>query len=188
MTAQPNLKSTSITNLDATPPLRPTAGQGGGAAILYDITEKCGPTTSGDTTGGVLRMIRLPSNAIIKQILLTQNVATTTATFDVGIDYSDNANDKQAVNNFVSGTPLANTLFASGYDSHASPAAGWVDVTFLNTSGYLPVDTLTPIWQATNLGLTQDPMCEMDLILQNTATISGAATLLVRVIFTVLAH
>src|SRR5690348_1949756 len=137
MAAQGNLKSTAITNLDANPVVRPTAGQDGGGAPLFDITGKVGPTTDGATTGGILRVVRIPSNAIIKQVLLTQVAATTTATFDVGIDYSDAASDFAAAKNYVAGTPLNDDIFAASYDSHASPAAGWVDVTFLN-SDYTP--------------------------------------------------
>jgi hypothetical protein len=184
MPAQPNLKSTAVTNWDATPPVRPTAGQGGGQSILYDITDKVGPTTDGDTTGGVLRLCRIPSNAIIKQVLLTQVAATTTATFDVGIDYSDDPNDIAANQHFVAGTALNDDIFAAGYDSHASPAAGWVDVTFLN-SDYTPAETIQPIWKAAGTGLTSDPQCMMDIVLTNRSTISGAATVMVRVLFTI---
>lgn len=187
MAAQGNLKSAAITNLDATPALRPTAGHDGGQAPLFDITGKVGPTTDTATSGGILRVVRIPSNAIIKQVLLTQVAATTTATFDVGIDYSDNAADYAAAKNIVAGTPLNDDIFAAAYDSHASPAAGWVDVTFLN-SDYTPAETILPIWQAAGTGLTADPGCEMDIILTNRATISGAATVMVRVLFTIAAQ
>jgi hypothetical protein len=173
--------------LDAKPSVRPTAGQGGGTSILYDITEKIGPTTDSDTTGGVLRVIRLPSNAVIKQVLLTQVAATTTATFDVGIDYSDDPNDIAANQHYVAGTALNDDIFAAAYDSHASPAAGWVDVTFLN-SDYTPAETILPIWQAAGTSLTSDPGCMFDIVLTNRATISGAATVMVRVLYTIAAQ
>lgn len=187
MAAQGNLKSTAITNWDARPIVRPTAGQEGGASVLYDITGKVGPTTDTATTGGILRAVRIPSNAIIKQVLLTQVAATTTATFDVGIDYSDSTTDGTTPGNYVAGTPLNDDIFAAAYDSHASPAAGWVDVTFLN-SDYTPAETILPIWQAAGTGLTADPGGYFDVILTNRATISGAATVLVRVIFTIAAN
>jgi hypothetical protein len=187
MTTQPNLKSAAITNWDAKPPVRPTGGQGGGSAVLYTITDKIGPTVDGDTTGGILRCCRMPSNAIIKRVLLTQVAATTTATFDVGLDYSDDPNDIAANQHFVSGTPLNDDLFAAAYDSHLSPAAGWVDVTFLN-SDFTPAETILPIWQAAGTGLTSDPGCMFDIVLTNRSTISGAATVMVHVEFCIAAQ
>lgn len=187
MAAQANLKSTAITNLDATPILRATAGQEGGLAPVYQITGKVGPTTNGATTGGVLRAVRIPSNAVVKKVEVVQVAGTTTATFNVGLYFSDSTTDGTTAGN--QGLVSLATFFASGLDTHA--LTNYTDCTFNNTgTGFTPGDDLKPVWEGTGLldgagnAMTQDPGGFFDVCLGNTATISGAATLLVRVTYT----
>lgn len=180
MAAQGNLKSTSITNWDAQPIVAPTAGADGGASLLYDIVAKAGPTTNGATTGGLLRMVRIPSNFIVRAVYYTQQAATTTANFSFGLYYSDSTTDgTSALNAAAAATAIMSTLWGSAVDTHG--AVTWVDTTFANTSGFLPSDTMLPVWNATNSTLTADPGGKLDICALNTATISGAATLLLRV-------
>lgn len=186
MAAQGNLKSTAITNLDATPPVRPTAGGEGGSSVLYSIIGIAGPTTDAATTGGVLRMVRLPSNAIVQKVSYCQKAATTTANFSFGIYYSDTADGTTPPNVAGTATAIMSTLFGSAIDTHA--ATTWVDTTFANTSGFLPTDTVLPLWHAANSTLTTDPGGFIDICALNTATISGAATLLLRVEYVILAQ
>ncbi len=184
MAAQANLKSTAITNLDASPSVRPTAGQAGGLSAKYVVTDVVGPTTDAATTGGILRCCRIPSNAIVKRVQICQKAATTTANFDIGLDYSDASLDGTTPGNFVAGTPLNDDMFAAAVDTHA--LTGWTDETFANAD-YLPTDTVNPIWKAAGTGLTADPGGFFDIILTNRATISGAATLVVAVEYTIAA-
>ena len=183
MAAQANLKSTAITHWDAQPIVAPTAGADGGAGLLYEVVGIAGPTTDGATTGGILRMVRVPSNAIIRRIYVVQKAATTTASFKVGFYYSDSATDGTGFLN--TGLVVHDDFFNASLDTHALTA--WTDTTFLNTSGYLPTDSVLPLWNATNSGLTSDPGGKFDLTMTNTATISGAATLLMRVQFVIAA-
>lgn len=173
MPAQGNLKSTAITNLDLTPPIRPTAGKEGGNSVLYDVVGIAGPTTTAATTGGILRMVRVPSNAIIRDIMIAQQAATTTATFDCGAYYSDGNDGTTAAN---SGLVIDADYFATGVDTHL--VITWTSVMFEATT-ITVVDTVKPLWQM--LGLTTDPGGYIDIVLVNTATISGAATMAMRV-------
>lgn len=186
MTAQPSLKSQSITNLDAAPVARPTAGQRGGLARLFDVVDYAGPTTDAYTTGGVLRIIRVPSNAIIRAVYYCQKAATTTANFSFGLYYSDTADGTSGSNVAGATTAILSTMWGSAIDTHA--AVTWVDTTFANTSGFLPIDATLPLWNATNSTLTSDPGGFFDIGALNTATISGAATLLLRVQYVVMAQ
>lgn len=177
MTTQPNVTSTGITNLNATPPVRNTAGTDNGLGRLYKVTAVIGPTTSGDTTGGILRGVRIPSNARLLSVTVFQKAATSTATFDIGLDYSNAPLDGTSPGNYVSGSPFKGQAFGASVDTHAYIVP--TQVAFLNTSGYLPTDIVNPIWQAGVTGLTSDPGGFFDIILTNTATISGAATMIV---------
>jgi hypothetical protein len=178
MTAQPNLKSTGITNLDSSPSIRPGCGQAGGAGRLIRITDVVGPTTSGDTTGGILRACRIPSNCYLQSLKAFQLAATSTATFTISLYYSDNgAYDGTS---FLNTGEIGTTIFSSSnWDSHAIIVP--TELAFLNTSGYLPTDVVNPIWKYANGTLTKDPGGYFDIVFNNTATISGAATLIVMV-------
>lgn len=178
MTTQPNLKSTAITNLDATPPVRPSAGREGGVAYLYEAIGVVGPTTDGDTTGGVLRAVRVPSNACIRSVQVAQQAATTTATFDIGLYYSD-ANDGTTASN--QGNAADADCFATNVDTHALVA--WTEEAF-EAGTFKVTDTVNPIWQLSSLSLTTDPGGFFDICFVNTATISGAATLAMKVQYT----
>lgn len=180
MTTQPDLKSAAITNLDLRPSVRPTAGQEGGGSILYDIVGIAGPTTDGDTTGGVLRMVRLPSNAIVRDILIGQVAATTTASFDVGAYYSDGNDGTTAAN---SGLVIDADFFATAIDTHALIV--WTSVMTDATTVTL-ANTVQPLWQA--LGVASDPGGYIDIVAVNKATISGAATLCMRVQYVIAAQ
>ncbi len=186
MPAQGNLKSAAITNLDATPPVRTTAGAEGSPSIMYSIIGKAGPTTDAATTGGVLRLVRLPSNAIVRKVSYVQLAATTTATFSFGIYYSDTADGTSASNVAGTATAIMATYFGSSVDTHAGTT--WVDTTFANTSGFTPADTVKPLWNGTNSTLTSDPGGFIDICALNTATISGAATLFLKVEYCIAAQ
>src|ERR1041385_5263052 len=126
MTAQPNLKSAAITNLDATPVVRGTAGREGGSSRVFEVIGIVGPTTDGDTTGGILRAVRVPSNAIIRSIMYAQVGATTTASFDCGLYYSDSVNDgTQPLNQGIAADA---DCFATAVDTHAT--VSWTEIAF----------------------------------------------------------
>lgn len=175
MTTQPNLKSVGITNADASPVVRNGAGQAGGPGRLMRVCDVVGPTTNGDTTGGQLRALRIPSNCFLIGIKAFQKAATTTATFTISLFYSDAASDGTSIGN--TGEIGTSIFSSSNWDSHAVIAPA--EVAFLNTSGYLPTDVVNPIWKSAATSLTSDPGGYFDIVFVNTATISGAATLVV---------
>jgi len=189
MPAQANLKSAAITSLDANPPVRQTAGSEGGLSVLYDIVGQAGPTTDAATTGGILRMVRVPSNAIIRAIYVAQTAATTTASFDCGLYFSDSTLDGTIVSN--QGLVSDADCFATAVDTHLLNVA-WSDITF-EAGTYKASDAVKPIWQLSSLvdggsvAMTTDPGGFFDIVLVNKATISGAATLLLRVQFVIAA-
>lgn len=207
---QPNLQSDVIANLDAGwPANRMPAGQGA-AGVLRELSGTAGPTTDGDiagnlpggvndadddATGGCLRMVRVKSNVAVKEIHVAQDAVTTTAAFNVGVYYSDATDDGTQVQ--YQGQPIDVDFFASAVDTHlaalsGASATGWLDVTFgalaMGTDDdsdsdnyFTPQKSRQPLWKA--LGLSADPGGFFDICLTNTATISGAATLHMRVRF-----
>lgn len=167
------LKTTVITNLDASPPLRPTSGFGGSGRVEH--VDGVITTTTGKTSGSTYRMARVPSNAIIKDIKAWLDAAATTLTGDIGVYYSS-AGD---------GTSTGNTGLVIDADFFASAVALGAVVTkteYSTESGtYTGAKRKQPLWQA--VGLTADPGGFFDIVLTTTATNSDAATLNVEVLY-----
>lgn len=174
MPAQANLKSAAITSLDATPIVAPTAGKEGGAGRANNIVGIVGPTTDGATTGGVLRAVRVKSNVKVRSIKIAQVAATTTASFDMGLYYSDSTTDGTSYVNI--GDVIDADRFATGVDTHA--LTSWTEEAF-EAGTFTVASTVKELWDAA--GLSSDPGGYFDICLTNTATIADPATLAVMV-------
>lgn len=165
------VKSTSITNLDATPVVRNTEGEGGQGTLRH----------IGDyatTTANIVQLValaRIPSTAKVKAVYL-EAAAQTQGTFDVGLYYSTGALD---------GTPAANAGTAVDLDFFAtavvcSSAVGRTDVT--NESGtYTVAKRNQPIWQAA--GLSVDPGGFFDVVFTSMNTITTGGLVAAEVLF-----
>src|ERR1051326_626130 len=135
------LKSASITDADATPVVRESAGLGGRGVKMTKndyIT-----TTSGKTTGSTYRLVRIKSTDVVKGIWLETAAMGGSTAADFGLYYSDTADGTSATNVAASATPIDADFFASA--QALSSALGKTDIT--NESGTYTVDKRNkPIW------------------------------------------
>lgn len=165
------LKSSSITNLDATPPVRNTIGNAAGE--MQSICDTVSPGAA-DTTAFVYRLVRVPTNVILRHLWLESHGTITTLTGDVTLYFSDvtidftgtNAGDSGLVNS-LSGT---SSLFA--HAQAMSTADTPVDV--INKNGANSIANRNqPLWQMA--GLSSDPMGFFDIVFIPTTTNSLTA-------------
>lgn len=173
MTVQPNLLSGAITSLNATPPVRTSAGAGG-SQWLRTIMGRCAAMTTGNTAGGILRMVRVPSNAIIVEVYWKIDASVTTVDCDVGCYYSNAADGTTPTNVAAADTTINATYFASAVDMHTASTLGWTPITFESTT-VTAAKALQPLWQG--LALSADPGGFIDICFTNTSTTSGAPVL-----------
>lgn len=169
MTVQPNLLSPAITSLNANPAVRTTAGFGG-AGVLRSIVGYTAALTTAFTAGGILRMVRLPSNAMVQAVWWAVTASTTTFDADVGVYYSNALDGTTPTNVAAADTAIDADRFASAVDMHTAPTT-WTQVTF-ESGVFLPAMTLQPLWQAS--GLSSDPGGFLDICFTNTSTTNGA--------------
>jgi len=181
MTVQPNLLSSAITSLNATPPVRATAGGPGGAGWLRTIFGKCAALTTGNTAGGILRMCRMPSNCYIVEIYWKVDATVTVCDCDVEAYYSNAYDGTTPTNIAAADTAIDADFFASAVDMKTQSTLGWTPITFESTT-YTAAKLAQPLWQA--LGLTSDPGGFIDICFTNTSTTNGAPVLSCRVDFT----
>lgn len=161
-----NRKSEHITNADATPVVLTSA-----TASRGDLKEAIGLITpaTDDSATSVHRLVRVPSNCRVSQLLVTAADFTTGGAADFGVYY---ASDKNA------GAVIDVDFFASAYALTAGPIADLT--TIINESATnTPAKQVQPLWQA--VGLTADPQCEFDIAATITTDYNGGQPVLVKV-------
>ena len=170
MTVQPNLLSSAITSLNASPAVRTSAGFGG-TGVLRSIVGTSAALTTGNTAGGIVRLVRVASNAMIQEVYWAVAASTTTFDCDVGVYYSNALDGTTAANVAAADTAIDADFFASAVDMHTASTLGWTAITF-EKAAMLPAKCIQPLWQA--VGLASDPGGFLDICFTNTSTTNGA--------------
>lgn len=176
--ATETLKTTAITNMDATPPLRATAGKEGPgmrAMVLGSVNP-----SNAVTSGSLYRLARVPSNVRNLKVSLEVDGTITTLTGDVTLYYSDLSSDEvgsgAGLSGLVNNLSGASALFATAYAAGGQTAGVIQDIT--NKSGnYGPLARQKELWDAA--GLSSDPGGFFDVVFLTTATnsLTAGATL-----------
>lgn len=157
-----NVKSASITNLEATPRVANQAGVGAPSNKQWVADSVVVPASA--SADSVLRVVRVPSTA--RDIhLIFESEAMGAGKFDVGV-YKSN------LTSFVAANATDQDFFATVID--CASAVARTDAT--NESGtYTLAKRKLPLWEA--VGLTADPGCPFDIALtvKTTDVTTGAA-------------
>lgn len=157
------LKSTSLTNLDAGPPLANSQGEGAAANLKVIDDFLVAPAAS--SIGSVFRILRVPTTAKVKSLWLEAE-AQGAGAFDVGVYYSASVNDSPGAA-ALGGVVVDADFFASAVSNAAAIAGSEI----VNESGVYTLDERKlPLWQA--VGLTADPGGYFDIV----ATVTTAIT------------
>lgn len=172
MTAE-TVPSTNISNLNATPVVSATPSAGGPAMLR--VGDGNVTATTGATSTSVYQLVRLPSNARVKEAKIKLDATATTFTGDIGFYYS---------NSTVDGTPSSKQGTKvngnTGAQLYGAATALGSQTTFLElTAGLAAAKFDKQLWDA--CGLTSDPHCPFDLCVGTTATNSGAPTVYAQV-------
>ncbi len=173
-----NLKSPSIINLDASPIVMNTIGEGapGKEIVITDYVT----TVSADDTSSTYRLVRFPTNAKVKSLVIYSAIASA-GSADINVAYSDSLTDgtpaalSQLTNPVVIIPSANNKLFGAAKSLVATIAAGpIVSNAFFGT--FTPAMQNLPMWQnLVNLGTTQftsDPGGYFDIMISITTTIT----------------
>lgn len=197
-----NLKSGVVTNLDASPSVVATTGEGA-PGNLFSQNDVVSATAS-ITQWSTYRLCRIPTNAKVKHVWAylsgLDSKSTATATFDFNIAFSDDTNDGTAPalqgtipsskNDgtsiaFVSGTGYSTTYASSGtgnklFGTVAGKALGTVTSTEITFQGFFtPANSLDDLWNIfgfTNAqGTAQDPGGFFDIFVVVSGAVGTAA-------------
>lgn len=182
-----HVKSTPITNLDSTPIVRNTTGQGAGAKIK-EIAGIVTIPASADIDS-TLQVVRVPFDAVVKEIIVDAAAFTTSGQFDVGVYYATDGSNALSAASLLAADAIDQDFFtitaldggeANGLFAHLVPGGGFriTNATVAQDANTVwgAVDANIPLWQA--LGLTANPGGNADICLTLTEAI-GAATAIV---------
>lgn len=171
------LKSVSITNLDASPIVTNTTGEGAVGRLL-NLSDYVTPVSADDTTS-TYRLCRFPTNAKVKAVYINSAIATA-GSGDIDIAFSDSTTDgtPPSLTGIVQTTgPADNKLFGAAQSLVGTGQR--VDFTFKGT--YTPAMQNITMWQnLVTLGATQfttDPGGFFDLYVKITTTITTGGIL-----------
>jgi hypothetical protein len=142
------LKSTAITNREATPPVFNNQGAGE-PGLLKFVDGYYASIPASLSVTSIVRMCQVPSNAVVKKIVFDSD-AQTAGKFDIGV-YRTNRDG---------GAVVDADFFASAVDCASAVAAS--DVTNESTTNTW-AKRQQPLWQA--VGLSSDPNCDLDIAL-----------------------
>jgi hypothetical protein len=162
------LKSTPITNRDATPGVLNEGRMSGGL-----LRHARGVITTGaaDTTASTYRFFQLPSNALLVRLSLTTDGAGTVGAMDVGI-YRTTADGGAVVSAGLFTTAKVLTTPLVSFDALRE-----------STTIAIAASDVKPLWQWA--GLTADPRVVYDVVGTLTATVDAAHNMLLECDYTV---
>lgn len=165
--AADTLKSQSITNLDSTPFVPNSAGQGA-AGRTVTIDDACAATAVGvGTLASTYKLVRVPTGAILKSVVVATDVPLDTGThalvFDLNLIFSDSTIDgtQSALQGLIPTTAntgatttiatysAPNKIFGTVNNVSASLALAPTEVVLNGSRTNYPLVALTqqPLWQ-----------------------------------------
>jgi hypothetical protein len=153
------LKSTLLTNRDATPKVLTDAFLGGG--IMEEVQGSVKVGTS-DSANSYYRLVQVPSNSKLSQIYWQSDAIGTSAgsIFDLGVWFPTSI--QQGGGNFLSsgsaGVIIASSIFAAGLTANTANALTEITNQSLN---YTIALQETPLWNV--LGFASDPEIDFDM-------------------------
>lgn len=165
-----HVKSTPITNLDASP--RVVSNTGMGAPGDLKNVEGSAVAVASSSADATYQLVRIPSNAKVKNIRF-ESAAQGAGKFDLGLYYATNGELGKATS-LLAAAAIDQDFFATDID--AASAVAITDVT--NESGSYTIDKRNqPIWQA--VGLSSDPGGFLDIVatVHTTAVTTGTGRL-----------
>jgi hypothetical protein len=172
-----NLKSLSITNLDASPIVANTVGEGA-PGVMREVSDFVTTVSSDDTTS-TYRLCRFPTTAKVKTVKIFSKIASA-GSGDIDVAFSDSTTDgtPSSLTGVVQVTgPADNKLFGAAQ----SLVLAGVNTDFTFKGTYLPAMQNIPMWNnLVGLGATQftaDPGGFFDLYVVITTTITTGGVL-----------
>lgn len=168
------LKSTYITDREATPKVVHNPGQGG-TGTAQTVFGYIASVTASLSATSVIRLVDVPSNAVVSSVKVTSG-AQTAGKFNIGVYRTNTDGGLVAASN-------ADSFFTTDLD--CASAVIDQECVMKATSGNTLAKRAQPLWQA--IGMTADPGGKLDICatVHTTDVTTGTGALGVLVTYTV---
>ena len=203
-----NVSSAFITDLQAIPQVRDTAGKGpSGVKVVQEVTIK--PTT-GDSANSTYALFRIPSGSKVKRLLVSSPSQGTTGIYEVGAFYANdgsaplsnykntvhlyNGTDLIAIDFFIPAASAGADVGGQAGIVDAIPGGGWTYggdspgfAVLAATNWTAALGVNAELWSALAIGVGTvptggvDPKCNIDIVLTLTEAIGTAAALVAQI-------
>lgn len=170
-----NLKSTLITNRDATPKVLTDSYVSGGGLCE---SEGYVTTNAADNVGSTYRLCSIPSNARVSSIILSNGAMGGATAANIGVYYPTFIPLGSGLTPANASAAISASFFASALSLVA--AANQTEVVNQSGTNTIALQEL-PIWQA--IGLTSDPGIMLDIVAALSAVTTSGALLGMKVKF-----
>lgn len=174
-----HVKATAITNLDATPATRATAGEGGAAPLMHVMGFATAVASS--SVDATYQLVRVPSNCKVKQLIF-ESEAQGAGAFDIGVYYATDLSNALGVAALLAAAAINQAFFATAVNC----AAIVLPTDETNQNALYTIDKRNqPLWKA--VGLATDPGGNFDIVatVKTTAVTTGTGKLGASVTYTV---
>ena len=167
--SQYNLKSTVISNRDATPKVLTDPFVSGGEKRSSQGYVATG--SAADAVGSTYRLCQVPSNARVDTVKIQNTALGSGAAVNVGVYYPTFIPVGAGLSASSSGAAISAAYFASAY----SVAAAETPTEITNQSGTNTIaNQELPLWQA--IGLTSDPGIDLDIVITVSTVLAASGT------------
>lgn len=166
-----HVKSTPVTNLDAVPRVPMATGEGAPGNLQH--LSGYATAVASSSADATYQLIRLPSNAKLKSLIF-ESEAQGAGKFDIGAYYATDGSRTASATALLAADAIDQDFFATVIDC----AAAVTRTDILNESTTNTLDKREqPLWQM--IGLTSDPMCNIDIVatVKTTAVTTGTGKL-----------
>lgn len=160
-----NIKSTLITNRDASPPVL-TDAQVAGASVK-SAEGYVQTNGAADGAGSIYRMVQVPSNARIEAVKLAADALGSGCTLSVGVFWPTYIPAGSGLSTANQSAVINTQLFAAALGCSAATAI--TDITNQSTNNTIVKQEL-PLWSAA--GLTSDPGIDLDICVYVSAAVA----------------
>lgn len=137
-------------------------------------------TTTGKTSPSYYGLLRIPSRAVVRSVLLTCDALSTSVTADLGVyNLSQPFGPVNATGTGPGQRPIANSSQLWGSGTSLATALSRVQQVYANSSFVTTTNFGQPIWQ--QLGLASDPNVDYDVVLTSDATITAGGNVILEI-------
>lgn len=162
-----HVKSTPVTNWDATPRVQNSSGEGAPGTLRN--VEGSAVAVASSSADATYQLTRVPSNAKVKGMRF-ESAAQAAGKFDIGVYYATDGGPGGHATSLLAAAAIDQDFFASDIDC----ASAVVVTDIINESGTNTIDKRNqPLWQA--IGLSSDPGGFLDIVatVHTTAVTTG---------------